>query len=92
MICKISRPTMEEVLSDEFPVYEIAHKLWKPAKYFDEIHLTTSNSKSENIDTRIYNLSSFRIEDDTSSRGSICQDKNSTQNLESLKNDNHSIE
>ena len=59
------------------------------SEYFDEINWTTSNFKSENIDTRRYNLSSFKIEDDTSSRGSICQDQNSTKNFESLENDNY---
>ena len=39
----------------------------------------------------LYNLSSFRIEDDTSSRGSTCQDQNSTQNFESSENDNCNI-
>ena len=91
MTCQSLKPTMEEVLSNEFPIYEIAHKLWNPAEYFDEINLTTSNSQSENIDARIYNLPSFRIEDDTSSRGSICQDQNSTQNFKSLENDNCNI-
>ena len=67
---------MEEVLSEEFPIYEIAHKLWNPAEYFDEINLSINNPKSENIDVRIYNLSSFRIEDDTSSKGSNCEDQN----------------
>ena len=42
----------------------------------------------ENIDTRIYNLSSFRIEDDNSSTGSTCQDQNSIQKFESSENDN----
>ena len=41
---------MEEVLSDEFPMYETAHKLWSPAEYFDEISLETNIFKSENID------------------------------------------
>ena len=82
---------MEEVLSDEFLVYDVSHRLWSLAEYFDEINLTTNNPRSENIDARIYNLSSFRIEDDTSSKGSIGQEKNSTQNFESFKNDNYNI-
>ena len=81
--------TMEEVLSNEFPIYKIKNKLWNPSEYFDEINWTTSNFKSENIDTRRYNLPSFKIEDDISSRGSICPDQNSTKNFESLENDNY---
>ena len=32
MTCQKRRPNMEEDLSDEFPIYEITHKLWNPAE------------------------------------------------------------
>ena len=40
MTCQSSRPTMEEDLSDEFPIYEISHISRNPEEYFDEINLT----------------------------------------------------
>ena len=78
MTCGSPRPTMKEILNEDFPMYDIAHKLWNPAEYFDEIKLRTKDPKSVNIDTRVYNLESCGIEDDNSSTDSNCQEPTQT--------------
>ena len=44
---------MEEKINEDFPIYDIPHKLLNPAEYLDEIQLSTKDPKSTNINTRV---------------------------------------